>query len=72
MELNFLNGRNSLFKNNSSTLIAKHKFEQPKKALDTQSSRALCLESIDVLSSKSLNKDKFTNFQSHSTKNECS
>lgn len=71
MELNFLDERNSLFKDNSSTLIAKHKFEQPKKALGTQSPRALCLESIHVLSSKSLNKDKFTNFQSHSTKNEC-
>lgn len=58
MELNFLDERNSLFKDNSSTLIAKHKFEQPKKALGTQSPRALCLESIHVLSSKSLNKNE--------------
>ena len=40
MELNFLNGRNGLFKDNLNNL---------KKALGTQSPRALCLEHNAVI-----------------------
>jgi len=71
IKLNLLDERSNLFKDNSSTLVVKHKFEQPQKALGSQNPRALCLENINVLSSKVSKVHKFTNFQSHLTKNDC-